>query len=89
MLPNDPRTTFRQVIAGIIDGGDCPSDTGLDQQTVDILRLLARQPGKKSPADIEACWIEFARMLDGTHARENDEEWAALIAAHNERFPAT
>ena len=38
--------------------------------TFDILNLLARQPGKKNPVEIRACRIEFARMLDGTHARE-------------------
>ncbi|HWF29713.1 MAG TPA: hypothetical protein VG327_15295 [Mycobacterium sp.] len=38
----------------------------------------------RSAADILACRIEFARMLDGTHAREGedgcDAEWAELLS---------
>lgn len=81
---------LHKVFTGVLDGivsGDltfCPTDTGLDEQTVHILNLLAAQPDPKRPADIEACRTEFDRMLDGTHARETDAEeaaaWDALLS---------
>jgi len=80
------RHTFNEVLDGILSGQltGCPTDTGLDHRTEDILNLLARQPGRKRPSDIAACLIEFERMLDGTHAREDaaadDTEWAELLA---------
>lgn len=76
------RITFNQVLNNIVAGNlaGCPSDTGLDQQTCDILNSLAAQPGKKKAVDILACRTEFVRMLDGTHAREDDAEWARLLS---------
>lgn len=77
--------SFNRVLDGIVAGvwGRCPSDTGLDDETIDILNLLAEQPDPKTPADIAACRTEFGRMLDGTHAIEaqqrEDEEWANLL----------
>lgn len=75
------RNTFSQVLQDIVDGklGGCPSDTGLDDQCMRILNSLARQPGKKKAIDILACRTEFAYMLDGTHAREDDAEWRRLL----------
>ena len=71
--------TFNGVLDGIVNGTTvgCPTDTGLDPQTVDILNLLARQPDPKLAVDIAACRTEFGRMLDGTHDREDDEEESA------------
>ena len=77
--------TFNGVLDGIVNGTTvgCPTDTGLDPQTVDILNLLAAQPNPKRPVDIAACRTEFARMLDGTHDVEDDEAesaaWAKLL----------
>lgn len=75
------RQTFNKVLKGIVAGklGGCPTDTGLDQPTYDILNLLARQPHPKRATDIVACRTEFARMLDGTHAREDAQEWQELM----------
>lgn len=75
--------TFNRVLEDILSGetGGCPTDTGLDWQTFQILNLLAAQ---KNPTaeDIRACRIEFGRMLDGTHALEDMErdlrEWDEL-----------
>ena len=66
---------FNAVLDDIVAGKlvRCPTCTALDNQTTEILNLLALQP-KKLPADIRACRIEFARQLDGTHAREAAEE---------------
>ena len=52
------------IVAGRISG--VPDDTGLDEQTIEVLELLAAQPDKIA-ADIAACRVEFARQLDGTH----------------------
>lgn len=77
--------TFNGILDDIVSGKavGCPTDTGLDPETVDILNLLARQPNPKRPVDIAACRTEFGRMLDGTHALEWDEreneEWAKLL----------
>ena len=49
-------------------GGEWAHGDLMEQQA--ILNLLAPQPGKKRAADILACRVEFAWMLDGTHARE-------------------
>ena len=77
--------TFNGILDDIVTGKTvgCPTCTGLDPETVDILNLLARQPNPKRPADIAACRTEFGRMLDGTHDREwaeqEDAEWAKLL----------
>jgi hypothetical protein len=77
--------TFNGILDDIVSGraDGCPTCTGLDPETVDILNLLGRQPNPKTPSDIAACRTEFGRMLDGTHAREWDEledaEWAKLL----------
>lgn len=76
---------FNAILDDIVNGkpGGCPTDTGLDPETVDILNLLARQPSPKRPVDIAACRTEFGRMLDGTHAQEadaeEDAEWSKLL----------
>lgn len=77
------RQTFEQVLKAITSGdlGGCPTDTGLDEQTVRILNSLAAQPGKKKAVDIVACRTEFMWMLDGTHAREDDAEWRRLLGS--------
>ena len=71
---------FNTVLKGITDEKlvRVPTCTGLDRQTTDVLNLLAQQPNPKRPADIRACRIEFARQLDGTHAREDYEEEEAF-----------
>ena len=77
---------FNRILDAIVAGTEfgCPTDTGIDDETKQILDLLARQPDPKRPADIEACRIEFARQLDGTHAEEAVErdaaEWDELLA---------
>lgn len=77
---------FNAVLDGIVSGalGGCPTDTGLDDETISILNLLARQPFPKTVADIAACRTEFGRQLDGTHEREweaeEEAEWAELLA---------
>ena len=76
---------FNEILDGIIEKGwdSCPSDTGLDDETREILNSLAAQPNPKRPVDIQACRTEFGRMLDGTHAREaaeqDDAEWDQLF----------
>lgn len=76
---------FNWVLNGIIKGEmlSVPTETSLDEQTTDVLNLLAQQPNPKRPADIRACRIEFARQLDGTHYREDQqadaEEWDELL----------
>ena len=78
--------TFNGVLDDIVSGRTvgCPTDTGLDPETVDILNLLGRQPDPKRPVDIAACRTEFGRMLDGTHAAEWEErenaEWTKLLS---------
>ena len=80
------RQRFSDILDGIVAGtlAGCPTDTGLDDETIAVLDLLARQPNPKRPADIAACRTEFARMLDGTHEREADDDeaaaWAELLA---------
>jgi len=77
---------FNRILDATVAGTEfgCLTDTGIDNETRDILNLLARQPDPKRPVDIQACRIEFARMLDGTHAPEAEErdlaEWAKLLA---------
>ena len=77
--------TFNRMLDAIVAGHriGCPSGTGLDEQTTDILNSLARQPMPKRPSDIAACRIEFARMLDGTHhaeyLAEEDDAWSKLL----------
>ena len=73
------RQVFTGVLDGIVNGTTqfCPTDTGLDEQTVSMLNRLGAQPDPKRPVDIAACRTEFARMLDGTHADEDDAEEAA------------
>jgi hypothetical protein len=68
----DLESAFNWVLCGVVAGSMflCPSDSGLDLQTADVLDLLGRQEGEKYPADIAACRTAFARMRDGTHARE-------------------
>ena len=77
--------TFNGVLDDIVNGRalGCPTCTGLDPETVSILNLLGQQPNPKTAAGIAACRTEFGRMLDGTHAKEWDEqenaEWAKLL----------
>lgn len=61
------RATFDKVLTGVRDGSlkGCPSDTGLDDQTVTALDRMAQ--GKATAVQAR---VEFARMLDGTHARQ-------------------
>lgn len=76
---------FNDILDGIVSGelAGCPTDTGLDDETIAVLDLLARQPMPKGAADIAACRTEFARQLDGTHEREweaeEEAEWAKLL----------
>lgn len=73
-------STFNQTLDRILDGTftRVPSDTGLDQQTIDALNSLAAQEDP-TPADIAACRTEFGRQLDGTHAEEEDAEILKLL----------
>jgi len=77
-------SVFNTVLDSIVSGDllAVPTDTGLSEQTVDVLNLLAAQKVKR-PRDISACRIEFARMLDGLHAAEDRErdlaEWEELL----------
>jgi hypothetical protein len=72
------RVSFTIALDGIVAGkwSACPSGTGLDDQTISVINALASQPDPKTPADIAACRTEFARQLDGTHAREDAESYA-------------
>lgn len=78
--PQDITASFNRTLDRILDGTytRVPSETGLDQQTIDALNSLAAQPDK-TPSDIEACRIEFGRQLDGTHAEEDDAEVLRLL----------
>lgn len=73
---------FNSVLDRIVSGElfRVPSDTGLDQQTIDVLNALAAQPDRTLPSDIAACRTEFGRQLDGTHADEYDAEILKLLA---------
>jgi hypothetical protein len=79
-VPQDITASFNSVLDSIVAGEleRVPSETGLDQQTIDILNLLAAQR-EKLPTDIAACRAEFGRQLDGTHAEENDAEVLKLL----------
>lgn len=68
--PAELVATFNQVLDDVVSGTlhACPSDTGLDPETVAVLDALAVHP--KTARDIVACRTEFARQLDGTHIRE-------------------
>ena len=76
---------LNRVLDAIVEGREewCPSDTGLDDETRDMLNLRGQQPLPKRPVDIQACRTEFARQLDGTHDREAEErdleEWMELL----------
>lgn len=65
--PDQLRATFDRLLAAIGDGTitSCPSDTGLDEQTIAALDAVAA--GRVSR---DAARSELARMLDGTHARQ-------------------
>ncbi len=78
--PGDVVASFNRTLDSIVAGEltRVPSDTGLDQQTIDILNLLAAQQ-EKLPTDIAACRAEFGRQLDGTHAEEDDAEVLKLL----------
>lgn len=85
LTDDELRQVFTGVLDGIVNGTTqfCPTDTGLDGQTVSMLNRLGAQPDPKRPVDIAACRTEFARQLDGTHDREDEEqdaaEWAELL----------
>lgn len=69
--PEQLRTSFEHALQSIINGAkDIQSDTGLDDQTCEVLYALAAQPDPKRDTDITACRMEFARQLDGTHEKE-------------------
>lgn len=69
--PERLRHTFEEVLGLIVNGAKgFRSDTGLDDQTCEVLYALAAQPNPKRDADIAACRMEFAKQLDGTHERE-------------------
>ena len=74
---------FNDVLDAIVAGSleRCPSDTGIDDETQDVLNLLAAQPNPKSPADIAACRTEFGRQLDGTHDIEARADQDAELLA--------
>jgi hypothetical protein len=61
------RATFDAVLAGIRRGrlAGCPSDTGLDDQTVTALDGVAQHT-----TTAEQARAELEKMLDGTHARQ-------------------
>jgi hypothetical protein len=85
MSNSDIRKTFNAILDDIIAGkiNGCPSDSGLDRETVTMLDTLAALPIPKLARDIHAVRVEFGRMLDGSHAREADqaelEAWRRII----------
>jgi hypothetical protein len=74
--------TFNRFLDDIVKGNRrwVPTCTGLDGPTIAALNDLGAQK-KKRPVDIAACRVEFARMLDGTHARDQDEQIASMFEA--------
>jgi len=88
-LQNELRATFNRILDAIVAGqlNGCPSNSGLDQQTVVMLNTLAGLPVPKRARDVHAVRVEFGRMLDGTHAREANEaeleEWRRIVLPRN------
>jgi hypothetical protein len=82
---SDLRKTFNRILDAVVAGkiNGCPSDSGLDQETVTMLNTLAALPIPKRARDVHAVRVEFGRMLDGTHAREADaaslEAWRQIV----------
>lgn len=75
MIPTKLPTVFARVLAGIASGelGGCPSDTGLDNQTVDALDdyAAAVTAGTDTSTAIANAQTQLRAMLDGTHAKQD------------------
>lgn len=69
------RRTFTAILDEIVAGSEwgCPTDSGMDDETANALDALAAQPNPKPPTAIRDCRIVFARQLDGTHRREQED----------------
>lgn len=86
-MDSDIINNFNEILEDIVEGRRTavPTCTLLDRQTIRILNILAAQR-KKTAKDIMACRVEFGRMLDGTHAVEDqirdDAEWDFLLGGN-------
>ena len=84
--PAELGATFDRLLRDIIMGQrhTVPTCTGLDWQTIGALNRLAAQPDRTASA-VAACRAEFGRMLDGTHAAQDQDrdnaEWDQLLRA--------
>lgn len=70
----DLGAVFDAVLAQILTGAlpGCPTETGLDFETVDALNAVAAAVAKNGDvtAGAQTAVNELEKMFDGTHARE-------------------
>jgi hypothetical protein len=78
------RNTFERVLFGILNGSlpAAPECNGLDEQTRAVLNSLIGQQQRSRKSKIRAARTEFMRQLDGSHLRQGEAEWAALLMRH-------
>lgn len=70
------RQAFERVLADVLAGGLVPIGVGLDSQTCDA---LGRVGADGSDEVIQAARDELERQIDGTHAKEFENEFLSAF----------
>ena len=86
MLAKEPTAdeltaTFENLVTNPEPGGMVPSDTGLDDDTIEALNRLWAAGPNPPPRLIDAARAEFAAQLDGSHAQESRDRMATIFDA--------
>ncbi|MFF2087777.1 hypothetical protein ACFVVM_28700 [Nocardia sp. NPDC058176] len=92
MRESDPteaelRQNFEEMLHSVLTGGGIHSETGLDMKTEDALWEVARAYPNVPDALVDAARTAFAGQLDGSTAREREQEMARRFAEFERRRP--
>ncbi|WP_245678088.1 hypothetical protein [Nocardia acidivorans] len=77
--------SFERVLSMVLTGRGVPSASGLDDETKNALRTVARAYPNAADELVEAARSAFAGQLDGSNAIRARAEWDRMIAEREER----
>ncbi|WP_194825902.1 hypothetical protein [Nocardia sp. XZ_19_231] len=66
---DEMRANFEEMLASVSGGGGLRTETGLDNETENVLWAISRVRPEAPEELVTAARVEFAAQLDGSHKR--------------------